>query len=564
MMDVGFKLPTSSKLDIACVSVTLSQSSRVALLGAGAAEKALFLKVLKGQLRPTEGTHMMVQGLVIAHLAPSLLKGLECSCQQTPSEYILARLQNNVADEVKYVRDSHRVTEPLTYERVAQHLLDFELNQQAGILCQLSKSNQARVVLAEAMWPRPHILVLDEFDCCFEQHEIPGLIAAIKQFAGGVLVISSNETFYDAVATEKWNMNEGSLNVESDSFRKAEHEMPVILECGARSLHDSTLNTSESIAASKTTSAVLQSKEYIRGQILEIERKINDAKTNPLTDSESWELFDKTQSLKNTLLFGANAVEVPAGRGQSRVVGVKLTLKSRVAAVGEEGRSISELLLGHRKPKMAKPQRHEGLAVVHLGPHLASAPFASAELAMAAVASELRQKQPQVVILDEARHSGDEVWAAAFSVLLASETVKAFRGAVVFCVAEETPAITSVCSQRWTGDAGWLWQENIESDDFEILEDVAANDGEDVRALLEEVRDVSEEYFNEDSVAKAKSRGWVMSLLTLPMRDGGRTLAGSSAIGCRHRQKRSYTLHVLRFRSVFRRVVVACASCATF
>jgi predicted N-acetyltransferase YhbS len=146
---------------------------------------------------------------------------------------------------------------------------------------------------------------------------------------------------------------------------------------------------------------------------------------------------------------------------------------------------------------------------------------------LAATALELRLKQAQVVVLDEAQHAGDSAWTEAFGILLQSDTVKAFPGAVVFCVAEETPVIRSVCSQRWTGVSAWIWQDDFESADLEILEDVLTNRDKDVDALLEEVAVLSDECFNEDSVEKAASRGWVMSLLTASTPAGGRSLAGS-------------------------------------
>merc|ERR1712014_367500 len=43
------------------------------------------------------------------------------------------------------------------------------------------------------------------------------LILAIKDYKGGVLIISHNKEFCDHVATEKWIMNKGYLRIEGES-----------------------------------------------------------------------------------------------------------------------------------------------------------------------------------------------------------------------------------------------------------------------------------------------------------------------------------------------------------
>merc|ERR1711998_780689 len=105
-----------------------------------------------------------------------------------------------------------------------------------------------------------------------------------------------------------------------------------------------------------------------------------------------------------------------------------------------------------------------------------------------------------------------------------SDAVRAFGGAVIFCVDEVTPSVRSICSQCWTGDAGWLWQENFDMD-AEILEDILTCGGEGVPALLDEVSELSGQCFNEDSVEKSLKEGWLMSVLATSVPQGGRSLA---------------------------------------
>lgn len=203
------------------------------------------------------------------------------------------------------------------------------------------------------------------------------------------------------------------------------------------------------------------------------------------------------------------------------ISGLKLTLESRVAAIGRVGSAAPDILLGVRQLVTGGGivSRHDNLSILHLGPHLTLLGNLeqSAEQYLVAVGDALKER-PQVVILDEAAAAGNAAWSQAFSWLLNSDATWKFRGALVICVAEETPAMTQRCSHRWTGCAEWLWQEEITEDDnsWEILEDVLDAGKELVdKAMLQEVCDIAHETFNgEDLMQLAEKKGWSLTLLT--------------------------------------------------
>ena len=51
---------------------------------------------------------------------------------------------------------------------------------------------QVKLVLAAAMWNRPHIIVLDEPTNYLDREALGALTQAIKGFHGGVVIISHN------------------------------------------------------------------------------------------------------------------------------------------------------------------------------------------------------------------------------------------------------------------------------------------------------------------------------------------------------------------------------------
>eukprot|EP00931_Biecheleriopsis_adriatica_P102253 TRINITY_DN77244_c0_g1_i1.p1 TRINITY_DN77244_c0_g1~~TRINITY_DN77244_c0_g1_i1.p1 ORF type:complete len:370 (+),score=99.18 TRINITY_DN77244_c0_g1_i1:26-1111(+) len=234
-----------------------------------------------------------------------------------------------------------------------------------------------------------------------------------------------------------------------------------------------------------------------------------------------------------------------------RVKGLKVTLESRICAVGQAGRVALELLLGSRELSSGKATRHECLQVAHIGPHLAE--HASTEEHLAAAAAALRAR-PQIVILDEAPQSGDDAWAAAFQKLLEGhDDLRRFRGALLLAVEEQRPAIVQLCRERWQGAAGWLWQEPM-LEGLELLEDVLNEESAfDSAQLLQEVRELSQQvFFGEDSVQKARDRGWTLALLLQDTEDRVPGNAGRQLCGfmCYQISPKSAEFHIARLAVV--------------
>ena len=108
----------------------------------------------------------------------------------------------------------------LTSEAVEKHLLAFGLSAEVASHSQihsLSGGQKVKVVLGASMWQNPHILVLDEPTNYLDRDGLGALTLALKEWEGGVIIISHNKEFCDAVATEKWIMKAGNLRQEGSS-----------------------------------------------------------------------------------------------------------------------------------------------------------------------------------------------------------------------------------------------------------------------------------------------------------------------------------------------------------
>ncbi|PQE05729.1 elongation factor 3 protein [Rutstroemia sp. NJR-2017a BVV2] len=91
----------------------------------------------------------------------------------------------------------------------------------------LSGGQKVKVVLAGAMWNNPHLLVLDEPTNFLDRDSLGGLAVAIRDYKGGVVMISHNEEFVGALCPEQWYVadgrvtHKGHLAVAADRFEDA-------------------------------------------------------------------------------------------------------------------------------------------------------------------------------------------------------------------------------------------------------------------------------------------------------------------------------------------------------
>merc|ERR1719265_649310 len=400
MCNVTFTYPTKDKPTIMDVSLTVSQVSRVAVIGANGAGKSTAIKVLVGEQKPTDGSIWKAPGLRMAYVAQHAFHHLEKHMQETPTQYIMWRFAGNddkeslefksdklsvdeekaraqkwcidsasgqvrrvtseKEDAKKHKQDLNNVVVPdaivnrrnlkkqktyeydvkwqfkplesnvwverdvliqmgflkllqredekqaaaaglqtkqLTQPGIEKHLADFGVDPESAShtqINQLSGGMKVKVVLAAAMWQNPHILILDEPTNYLDREGLGALVLAIKDYQGGVLIISHNKEFCDSVATEKWIMNKGKLRIEGESVDTSEGKTDG--NQGPDEVFDGAGNKID------VKKSVAMSDKDKKKKIKDIEKKLKDAKKKgTMTEEELWELDDELNALKESL-----------------------------------------------------------------------------------------------------------------------------------------------------------------------------------------------------------------------------------------------------------------------
>jgi elongation factor 3 len=400
MDKVTFQYPTKDKPTIMDVSLTVSQVSRVAVIGANGAGKSTAIKVLVGEQKPTEGTIWKAAGLRMAYVAQHAFHHLEKHMQETPTQYIMWRFAGNddkeslefkstelsvdeekaratkwcidstsgnvrrcidpkedakkakideagavvpdacvnrrqkkkektyeyevkwqfkAMDQTTWVekdimvkmgylkmvqREDERqaamaglMTKQLTQPSVEKHLGDFGVDPESAShtqINQLSGGMKVKIVLAACMWQNPHILILDEPTNYLDRNGLGALVLAIKDYKGGVLIISHNKEFCENVATEKWIMKGGYLRIEGESVEAVEDD-----KGGNKVIEDVYDGAGNKIDVKKN---VALSAKDAKKAIKDLEKKLKDGKKKKtLSEEEMWELEDKLTELKEQL-----------------------------------------------------------------------------------------------------------------------------------------------------------------------------------------------------------------------------------------------------------------------
>ncbi len=110
---------------------------------------------------------------------------------------------------------------PLTSANIAKHLEHVGLDPEFTLhhrMRGLSGGQKVKVVLGAACWQHPHLIVLDEPTNYLDRDSLGALAGALKQFEGGIVIISHAGEFIDATTTEKWIVGGGEVKVEGETW----------------------------------------------------------------------------------------------------------------------------------------------------------------------------------------------------------------------------------------------------------------------------------------------------------------------------------------------------------
>ncbi|KAI8890720.1 hypothetical protein K501DRAFT_236353, partial [Backusella circina FSU 941] len=103
---------------------------------------------------------------------------------------------------------------PLTAKEIEKHLTEVGLEAEFATHSRirgLSGGQKVKLVIGAAMWNKPHMLVLDEPTNYLDRESLGALAMAIKEYGGGVVIVTHNREFTEALCNEVWMVDAGRL-----------------------------------------------------------------------------------------------------------------------------------------------------------------------------------------------------------------------------------------------------------------------------------------------------------------------------------------------------------------
>ena len=184
------------------ISFGIWPNSRIVLVGPNGAGKSTLLKLICGENSATEGTLTRRAGMSIGRFHQHSAEVLDL--EKSPVDYISSKYQdkypNNRLEEWRSVVGNYGI--PKEY-----HLEPIKI---------LSDGLKTRLVLCEISLQNPHLLLFDEPTNAADMEMIDSMAEAIKNFQGGVVVISHDFRLLQHVADEIWVIDKGLKRWDGD------------------------------------------------------------------------------------------------------------------------------------------------------------------------------------------------------------------------------------------------------------------------------------------------------------------------------------------------------------
>ena len=350
------------------VNVTFTQGNCYGIIGANGAGKSTFLKILSGKQEPTSGRVILEPGKRMSVLEQDHYAYDDYTVLDTVimGNKVLSKVKKEMDDLYADYSDEHA-------ERIGELQMQFdEMNgwnaesDAAALLSNLGISEdmhytlmsemdgklKVRVLLAQALFGNPDVLIMDEPTNDLDFETISWLENFLANYDNTVIVVSHDRHFLDAVCTHISDIDFGKINHFSGNYtfwyessqlaarQRAQQNKKA--EEKAKELQEFIARFSANVAKSKQATS--------RKKMLE---KLNIEEIKPSSRRYPAIIFDRDREAGDQILHVENLAASIDGQVLFQNVDINLAKDDKVAVISKDSRATTafyEILNNNLKP----------------------------------------------------------------------------------------------------------------------------------------------------------------------------------------------------------------------
>ena len=350
------------------VNVTFTQGNCYGIIGANGAGKSTFLKILSGKQEPTSGRVILEPGKRMSVLEQDHYAYDDYTVLDTVimGNKVLSKVKKEMDELYADYSDEHA-------ERIGELQIQFdEMNgwnaesDAAALLSNLGITEdmhytmmsemdgklKVRVLLAQALFGNPDVLIMDEPTNDLDFETIGWLENFLANYDNTVIVVSHDRHFLDAVCTHISDIDFGKINHYSGNYtfwyessqlaarQRAQQNKKA--EEKAKELQEFIARFSANVAKSKQATS--------RKKMLE---KLNIEEIKPSSRRYPAIIFERDREAGDQILHVENLAASIDGQVLFQNVDINLAKDDKVAVISKDSRATTafyEILNGNLKP----------------------------------------------------------------------------------------------------------------------------------------------------------------------------------------------------------------------
>ncbi|KAJ1906785.1 hypothetical protein LPJ81_001156 [Coemansia sp. IMI 209127] len=191
---VSFGYSGRPSLTLKDIDLNIMMGDHISLIGLNGCGKSTLINIIQGNLKPTKGDVERHARLRIGYYTQHFVDDL--STESLSGLRVLMNANDNVKES-----------------EARKWLGSFELSGDLATrpIHTLSGGQRARMAMALMLFSNPHLLLLDEVTNHLDMHAVQGLITAINEYEGTVILVSHDRHFLRETADFNYLLQDGML-----------------------------------------------------------------------------------------------------------------------------------------------------------------------------------------------------------------------------------------------------------------------------------------------------------------------------------------------------------------